>query len=91
MPQGSPAKDKPAGPVWRLGARPTLACSGDIAPTFQHIPRLFSDVLDVITASGGVLNFNDGLLVVLQRDAVIDDVASFDDGFDVIPDFRRID
>jgi len=32
-----------------------------------------------------------GLLVVLQRDAVIDDVASFDDGFDVIPDLRRID
>lgn len=49
------------------------------------------DVLDVIAASGGVLNFNDGLLVVLQRDAVIDDVASFDDGFDVIPAFRRID
>ena len=51
---------------------------------------LFEDVLSVVEEAAGVLNFNDGLLVVLQRLAIIDDVASLDNGFDVVEDFRRI-
>ena len=37
-----------------------------------------------------MLNFNDALLVVLQRNAIIDDVASFDEGFDKVDGFRRL-
>ncbi|MEI7894077.1 MAG: hypothetical protein WCI05_13365 [Myxococcales bacterium] len=35
-------------------------------------------------------NFNDALLVVLQRADSIGDVASFDQGLDAAPGFRRI-
>jgi predicted nucleic acid-binding protein len=51
---------------------------------------LFEDVLGVVEEAAGRLNFNDALLVVLQRLALIDDVASLDNGFDVVEDFRRI-
>jgi predicted nucleic acid-binding protein len=51
---------------------------------------LFEDVLGVVEETSGRLNFNDGLLVVLQRLALIDDLASLDSGFDVVKDFRRI-
>jgi predicted nucleic acid-binding protein len=50
--------------------------------------RLIGSILDVI---GAKLNFNDALLVVLQREGLIGEVASFDRGFDVLPDFRRIE
>lgn len=63
--------------------------NGEIEPSLTEVPRLFGDILDVIEATSGTLNFNDALLVVLQRDAVIDDVASFDKGFDAVADFRR--
>lgn len=43
-----------------------------------------------IEDSAGALNFNDGLLVVLQRNAIIDEVASFDEGFDRVGGFRRV-
>ncbi len=52
--------------------------------------RLVGSVLDVVGETGGRLNFNDALLVVLQRDEVIGDVASFDTGFDTVSDFRRV-
>lgn len=64
--------------------------AGEIEPALSDVPRFFTDVLDVIEASAGVLNFNDGLLVVLQRNAIIEDVASFDEGFDKANGFRRI-
>lgn len=53
--------------------------------------RLFGPVLTVIEESGGRLNFNDGMLVVLQREGVIGDVASFDRGFDAVRGFRCIE
>lgn len=46
-------------------------------------------ILDVIASTGGTLNYNDALLVVLQRQGVIGDVASFDAGFDTVPEFVR--
>lgn len=64
--------------------------NGEIEPALPDVSNVFGDVLDVIDASGGALNFNDALLVVLQRDAVIDNVASFDAAFDAIDGFRRI-
>jgi predicted nucleic acid-binding protein len=48
------------------------------------------EVLDVIDQTGGVLNFNDALLAVLKREGAIDQLASFDPGFDLLPDFGRI-
>jgi predicted nucleic acid-binding protein len=52
--------------------------------------RLAADVLDVIAESGGELNANDALLVVLEREGAIDNLASFDSGFDDVEGFRRI-
>ena len=53
--------------------------------------RVIGSILDVIEETGATLNFNDALLVVLQREGLIDEVASFDRGFDLLPDFRRIE
>lgn len=52
--------------------------------------RLMADVLAVIEASTGRLNFNDALLVVLQREGTLGEVASFDSGFDTLEDFKRL-
>ncbi len=51
--------------------------------------RLMPDVLAVVESTTGVLNFNDALLVTLQRASVIGEVASFDSGFDVVAGFVR--
>jgi predicted nucleic acid-binding protein len=48
-------------------------------------------VLNVIAESGGALNSNDALLVVLERDGAIENLASFDSGFDDVEGFRRIE
>ncbi len=52
--------------------------------------RLAGSILDVIRETNGKLNFNDAFLVALQRDELIDDVASFDQGFDKVSGFRRV-
>jgi predicted nucleic acid-binding protein len=52
--------------------------------------RLFPNVIDTIEATGGTVNFNDALLVVLQREGVIGDVASFDEGLAQVAGFRRV-
>jgi predicted nucleic acid-binding protein len=44
----------------------------------RELEALFPKVLDVIGQSGGKLNFNDASLVVLQRQGIIGDVATFD-------------
>jgi predicted nucleic acid-binding protein len=49
----------------------------------------FREVLGVVRATGGTLNVNDALLVVLQREGEIGDLASFDTGFDGVSGFRR--
>lgn len=45
----------------------------------------------MVLATQGTLNFNDALLVVLRREGVIDSVASFDQGFDQVEGFGRIE
>jgi predicted nucleic acid-binding protein len=52
--------------------------------------RFFRRVLGVVDATAGRLNFNDALLVVLQSERMIGDVASFDSGFDAVSDFTRV-
>jgi predicted nucleic acid-binding protein len=66
------------------------AAEGAIRWMAQEAERLVGDILDVMEATGGRLNFNDALLVALQREGSIHDVASFDQGFDAAADFRRI-
>jgi len=52
--------------------------------------RLLPHILDTIASTDGRLNFNDALLVVLQREGTIGEVASFDAGFDAVPTFKRL-
>lgn len=52
--------------------------------------RLFVQVLEIVESTAGRLNVNDALLVVLQSEGTIGDVASFDSGFDVISKFVRL-
>jgi predicted nucleic acid-binding protein len=52
---------------------------------------VIGSILDVIGEIGAKLNVNDALLVVVQREGFIGEVASFDRGFDVLPDFRRVE
>jgi predicted nucleic acid-binding protein len=63
---------------------------GQVRAAAHEATRLVDDVLDVIDQTGGTLNFNDALVAVLQREGSIDQLASFDPGFDALPDFRRI-
>lgn len=63
--------------------------AGEIAFVGHHSERLFSSILDIVAESAGKLNFNDALLVVLQREESIGDEASFDADFDAVPQFRR--
>jgi len=63
---------------------------GHVRGMAQEAVRSVDDVLDVVEQTDGALNFNDALLVVLERKGLIDDLASFDPGFDAVSDFRRI-
>jgi predicted nucleic acid-binding protein len=62
---------------------------GQVRAAAQEATRLVDDVLDVIDRTAGALNFNDALVAVLQREGSIEELASFDPGFDVLLDFRR--
>jgi predicted nucleic acid-binding protein len=63
---------------------------GQVQAAAQEATRLVDDVLDVIDRTAGVLNFNDALVAVLEREGLVDQLASFDPGFDALPEFRRI-
>jgi predicted nucleic acid-binding protein len=67
------------------------AHAGSIRWVAGQAERVVGPVLDVVQETGGRLNFNDGLLVVLQREGLVDEVASFDRDFDLVQDFRRIE
>lgn len=60
--------------------------------TFVHdaVAELFEDIVDAAEASGGVLNFNDAALVLLQRNGAIGDVATFDANLADVKGFRAV-
>ena len=75
----------------------------DLTAIFEHVRALndagkivraegesFAEVLAVMQTTSGALNFNDALLVVLQRRGTIGDVASFDVRLDLAEGFRRL-
>lgn len=66
------------------------AADGEIVWIARHSEDLVPAMLEVIEATRGRLNWNDALLAVLQSKGLIDEIASFDEGFDVVPGVRRI-
>lgn len=68
----------------------TWADGGAIRWTGTKSERLWPMALDIVEATAGRLNFNDALLVALQRTGAIGEVASFDAGLDAATGFRRI-
>jgi len=63
---------------------------GQLAYVGSDYERLFPSILDVIDETGGKVSVNDALLVVLQREGSIGDVASFDAKLDAAAGFRRV-
>lgn len=60
--------------------------------TFVHdaVADMFEDVVDEAQRSGGVLNFNDAALVLLQRAGSIGEVATFDRNLAGAVGFRAV-
>lgn len=60
--------------------------------TFVHdaVAELFEEIVDAAQASGGLLNFNDAALVLLQREGTIGDVATFDENLSATDAFRTV-
>lgn len=60
--------------------------------TFVHdaVAELFEEIVDAAEASGGILNFNDAALVLLQREGTIGDVATFDANLAGTANFRSV-
>ena len=87
------ARERRKAPPDLAGALATVrawARAGAIRWVAESVETRFDSIVDVVEQSGGALNFNDALLVVLQREGTIGDVASFDQGLDVAPGFRRL-
>lgn len=63
---------------------------GEVAFVGQDQERLMRAIFDVVEETNGKVNVNDALLVVLQREGSIGDVASFDKKLDAAAGFRRI-
>jgi predicted nucleic acid-binding protein len=54
------------------------------------VERLYDDILALVSETKGRINFNDALVVLLQREGRIGPVATFDSGFDEIAGFVRV-
>jgi len=54
------------------------------------VPRLYSEVLDLIRSSAGELNFNDALIALACRERKIPAILSFDADFDQAPWLKRL-
>jgi predicted nucleic acid-binding protein len=54
------------------------------------VPRLYSEVLDLIRTSSGELNFNDALIALACRERDIPAIASFDADFDRVIWLKRM-
>lgn len=63
---------------------------GEVRWVAMEAERLVDEILDLIESTSGALNFNDALLVALERDGVIEHLASFDSDFDLVEGFQRI-
>jgi predicted nucleic acid-binding protein len=58
--------------------------------TFLDVPRLYTQVLDLMRDSSGELNFNDALIALECRERGIPAIASFDADFDQVTWLKRV-
>jgi predicted nucleic acid-binding protein len=61
---------------------------GEIEFLPSQIEQRFRSIIEIVRESSGRLNFNDATLCVLQRHAVIGEVATFDQELARYPGFR---
>jgi predicted nucleic acid-binding protein len=54
------------------------------------VPRLYGQIMDLIQASEGELNFNDSLIALACRERHIETLASFDRDFDRLSWLKRV-
>jgi predicted nucleic acid-binding protein len=54
------------------------------------MPVLYAEILSLVRASRGELNFNDALIALACRDREIPLIASFDRDFDQVSGLRRL-
>ncbi len=57
---------------------------------FPDVPRLYPQIIDLMTKSGGELNFHDALIAQACQERGIFAIASFDADFDRISWLRRL-
>jgi predicted nucleic acid-binding protein len=63
---------------------------GTLTWILPDVPRLYSQVMDLIRSSEGELNFNDSLIALACRERQIEVLASFDRDFDRISWLKRM-
>ena len=62
----------------------------DILWVLPDVPVLYTEIIDLVRASGGALNFNDALIALSCRHREIPLIASFDRDFDSLKWLQRI-
>ncbi|MEW5987069.1 MAG: type II toxin-antitoxin system VapC family toxin [Chloroflexota bacterium] len=79
------------GEVANLFARlDSVVPPGTITWVFPDVPRLFENVLDLMRATAGELNFNDALIAITCRERGISVISSLDADFDKVAWLRRL-
>ena len=64
--------------------------SDAISWVFPDVPRLYSEIINLVQSSAGSLNFNDALISLACRERGIEAIASFDRDFDQIDWLKRL-
>lgn len=64
--------------------------SDSISWVFPDVPRLYSEIINMIQSPSGTLNFNDALIALACRERGIEAIASFDRDFDQIDWLKRL-
>jgi predicted nucleic acid-binding protein len=62
----------------------------DILWILPDVPVLYAEIIDLVRASGGALNFNDALIALSCRHREIPLIASFDRDFDSLQWLQRV-
>jgi predicted nucleic acid-binding protein len=62
----------------------------DILWLLPDVPLLYAEILEIVRASAGALNFHDALIALSCHQREIPFLASFDQDFDALPWLHRI-
>jgi predicted nucleic acid-binding protein len=63
---------------------------GSVMWVGSHIERLYEATLELVGSTAGQLNFNDALVVLLQREGTIGPLATFDANFTGIENIQLV-